>query len=37
MFLKGRLKDGETRERADANLRVIMGSSRRRSRSRTST
>ena len=25
MFLKGRLKDGETRERADANLRVIMG------------
>ena len=25
MFLKGRLKDGETRERADANLHVIMG------------
>jgi len=25
MFLKGRLKDGETRERADAHLRVIMG------------
>ena len=24
MFLKGRLKDGETRERAEANLRVIM-------------
>jgi predicted permease len=25
MFLKGRLKEGETRERAEANLRVIMG------------
>ena len=25
MFLKGRLKEGETRERAEANLHVIMG------------
>src|SRR3954454_4352210 len=25
MFLKGRLKDGETRERAESNLQVIMG------------